>query len=112
MRAVRALMLAALLCGCASASMRAPAPIGEVTGITVWVTSWGRTLEKWTIHADGTATLEQRPREMSLLEPLTPQSFTISPQDFARVQAALNGAERYAGASLPCSSSNVVTDAP
>lgn len=120
-RAVLSLAVAALACGCAAQSgiiapdARPPAETAAVQSdaakITFRITSWGYTMEEWSIDSAGRASLVLLPRGVSLQEPIAPTSYSASPADFERVRAALAPAERLAGRYFSCDN-NRVTDAP
>jgi hypothetical protein len=119
MRAALFLVLA-LVSGCAGQSgtaasqepARAPAAAAQssATKITYVVTSWGHTMEEWSIDSAGRASLVLRPRDMRLDAPITPTVYAVSATDFERVRAALAPAERLAGRHFSCA--NAITDAP
>lgn len=114
MRALVATLSAFVLAACATADTTPSAPpfSAAVQSITMHTTSWGYTMERWTIDASGSASLERRARGVSFQEQLTPQTFSVAAADFERVRGALAPGERFAGHYFSCEPERAYTDAP
>lgn len=103
-----ALLLTTLaLLGCATSPPRAA---DDVTAINFGVSSWGHTQEQWTVTASGEATLAMAPPDAPFDAEMAASAGRISPEDFARLRAAIAPMQRYVGVELPCT--NMIYDAP
>ena len=101
-------LIALFLCACASPP---EAPVADTTLITFQVSSWGYVQERWSIAADGHATLEQTQPGARFGSPLLPaQTFALTPADFERIRETLAPTERFIAHGLHCDVE--VTDAP
>lgn len=100
----------ALLAFVASCAATPPAPTAHATRITYVVNSWGYPQERWSIAASGEVTVESKAANAQLDAPMQAQSFTLTPADFAQIQADLAPAQRFIANGLACETQ--MTDAP
>jgi len=96
--------LALFLAACATT-----APPEPSTRVTVEVFSWGYLQERWSVSATGEASLERVPQGAQLATPPVSQTFTITPEEFEQVRAALAPAEPLVG-NITCN--RTITDMP
>ncbi len=92
----RAIMLAMLMAGCASPSADARPPDGGFDAIAFEIKSWGRPIDSWEVHADGTASHVKMVSEQGAdfrTYKLEHRAFEVSAADYARLAAI--------GAALP-----------
>lgn len=112
----RAMLILALLGGCAAAGPKASNPSPAWRSLAFEANSWGKPLSVWSIEASGRG-IHTEPRELApgnspdygLLTAgsvrnydLITRSFEASPADYRRVEALLAPARAHAGTGLPC----------
>ncbi|WP_395644692.1 hypothetical protein [Terricaulis sp.] len=107
-RSLTVVFSAVLLFGCATAPA-APTE-DDAVEISLVISSWGYPVEQWTARANGEATLAVVPSTEPPSAPPVRSSATITPEQFARLRAAMAPLRRYVGVQLPCP--DMMYDAP
>lgn len=107
-RSLTIILSAFALFGCATAP--ATPPEDDAVEVSLVISSWGYPVEQWTARANGEATLSMVASSEPPSAPPVTSRATITPEQFARIRAAMAPLRRYVGVQLPCP--GIMHDAP